>query len=400
MNINMNDTSPFESLASLRNVDDSQDVVRLVDDILSAAINAGASDVHFQPTSEALQIRWRIDGVMQPFGQVPPTIASNVIVRLKVLARLLTYQTKLPQEGRITGIQAETEIRISCFPTVFGEKVVARILNHNESRHCQVSELGLPQEIAGSLVEALSRSDGMILIVGPAGSGKTTTAYACLREILSRSSGQRNIVSMEDPVEVVLDGVAQSEVSESAGLNLTNGLRSLVRQDPDVIFVGEIRDPETASIAFQAAMTGQLVITTFHASDAATAISRLLDMAIPSYVLRSATNLIVAQRLLRKLCDCATSSIDVATFSKNGKHPQGCPRCQMSGYRSRQVVAEMLALLDSPVSAAIENGIDAQKLRAMAQGEGMNTIYSQAQQLVTEGITSPAELIRVFGLTA
>jgi general secretion pathway protein E len=387
----MGDKSRLESLTLFDNVDSSQDVVRLVDEILSAAIAAGASDVHFQPTSETLKIRWRIDGVMQPFGQVPSTIASNVIVRLKVLARLLTYQTKLPQEGRISGLQDKTEIRISCFPTIFGEKVVARILNHNESRHCQVGELGLPQVIADSLVKALGRSDGMILIVGPAGSGKTTTAYACLREILSQSGGQRNIVSMEDPVEVVLDGVAQSEVSEPVGLDLTSGLRSLVRQDPDVILVGEIRDPATAGIAFQAAMTGQLVITTFHASDAATAISRLLDMAIPSYVLRSATNLIVAQRLLRKLCDCATPSV-------NGRHPQGCPRCQSSGYSGRRVVAEMLSLLDTPVAAAIENGIDAQKIRVMAQAEGMNTIYSQAQRLVTEGITSPAELIRVFGL--
>jgi type II secretory ATPase GspE/PulE/Tfp pilus assembly ATPase PilB-like protein len=239
----------------------------------------------------------------------------------------------------------------------------------------------------------------MILIVGPAGSGKTTTAYACLREVLSQSVGQRNIVSMEDPVEVVIDGVAQSEVSESASFDLTRGLRSLVRQDPDVIFVGEIRDPETASIAYQAAMTGQLVISTFHAGDTATAISRLLDMSVPPYVIRSATNLIVAQRLLRKLCDCAVSHEHDRRNARDGHQHHGCPRCHQSGYRGRQVVAEMLSLLDSQVSAAIGTGIDARKLRELARAEGMEAIDRQAQRLVSEGITSRAELVRVFGLT-
>jgi general secretion pathway protein E len=394
----MGDPSLLALFSSCGDADDPQYVVRLVDSVLSAAVTTGASDVHFHPTSEGLEIRWRIDGVIQSLGQVPSAIANNVIVRLKVLARLLTYQTKLPQEGRIGGRQHEGEIRISSFPTVFGEKVVARILMQGESQHYRVGELGLPPKTADSMATALSKSDGMILIVGPAGSGKTTSAYACLREILSQSAGQRNIVSMEDPVEVVIDGVAQSEVSEAAGLDLTSGLRSLVRQDPDVIFVGEIRDPTTARIAYQAAMTGQLVITTFHAGDIATAISRLLDMAIPPYVLRGATNLIVAQRLLRTLCDCAEPYANGETTAADGRQPRGCPRCHQSGYHGRQVVVEMLSLQDSRVSAAIGAENDAQKLRELAQADGMQSIYEQASRLVSKGITSRAELIRVFGL--
>ena len=392
----MSVSSLSELIISSGDVDDSQYVVRLVDNILSAAVSAGASDVHFHPTSSGLQIRWRIDGVIQSLGEVPPQVSSNVIVRLKVLARLLTYQTHTPQEGRIGGRQSDTEIRVSSFPTVFGEKIVARILDQSGAHSYRVRELGLPQAIADSLIAALSKSDGMILIVGPAGSGKTTTAYACLREILAQSAGQRNIVSMEDPVEVLIDGVAQSEVAESAGFDLTGGLRSLVRQDPDVIFVGEIRDPTTASIAYQAAMTGQLVITTFHAGDIATAINRLLDMAVPPYVLRSATNLVIAQRLVRKLCECAVAG----SSSAPGRSPQKCVRCYQSGYLGRQVVAEMHSLIDSQLSAAIGPETDAQTLRQLAQADGMQTIREQAQQLVNQGITSQAELVRVFGLTA
>lgn len=390
----------INSLIDDNGSNDPQAVVKLVERILEAAVTTGASDVHFHPTRAGLQVRWRIDGVMQNLGMVPAAIAGNVIVRLKVLAGLLTYQTNLPQEGRIRDRARSYDIRISSFPTLFGEKVVARILSQGNSQYDRIDDLGMPHDAKCALVEALSQSTGMILIVGSAGSGKTTTAYACLREIVTKSGGQRCIVSMEDPVEAVVDEVAQSEVAESVGFNLTSGLRSLVRQDPDVIFVGEIRDPTTASIAYQAALTGQLVISTFHATDSATAVSRLLDMDVPPYIVRTATNVIVAQRLLRRLCSCAEPPLgdDNATSSEN-RQPRGCPQCHQIGYRGRRVATEVLHLEDSAVSAAIRAGVDAQQLRELARAHGMRTLREQSRDLVASGVTSHAELVRVFGLT-
>lgn len=379
----------IDSLLKETNRDHSQLVVKLVDELLVAAVSAGASDMHFHPTQEGLRVKWRMDGVMQSLGTVPTVIASNVVVRLKVLSGLLTYQTNLPQEGRLRG--RGQDIRISSFPTMFGEKVVARILSQQEeTKHERIHDLGLPANVTESLATALTQTAGMILIVGPAGSGKTTSAYACLREIIAQSGGQRSLVSMEDPIEMVIADVAQSEVVESVGFNLTSGLRSLVRQDPDVIFVGEIRDPATASIAYQAAMTGQLVITTFHAGDAATAVSRLLDMEIPSYVVRSATNLVVAQRLLRKLCSCSRGVAD--------SQLRGCPTCHQTGYCGRCVAAEQLSLENSSVRGLIRKGVDAQEIRRHTQAEGFKSLPQQARQLVTDGVTTSTELLRVFGL--
>jgi type II secretory ATPase GspE/PulE/Tfp pilus assembly ATPase PilB-like protein len=411
----------IDNLLSSRNPDDPEYAMVVVDQLLQQAAAAGASDLHFQPTGHGLSLKWRIDGVLQQIGAVPKQVSGNVVVRLKVMAGLLTYQTHLPQEGRIAQDgdmakaaepdQAATtlEIRVSTFPTLFGEKVVARLLPSGDQSFARVGDLGLSRDVVDGLLHALSQTSGALLIVGPAGSGKTTTAYACLREILARSQARRNITSMEDPVEVVVEGVAQSEVAEKVGFDLVSGLRSLVRQDPDVIFVGEIRDPATANIAYQAALTGQLVVTTFHASDAATAVSRLVDMGVPPYVLRSATNCVVAQQLVRRLCACATESsaagaTENPTDSALGlsvdrwRLPQGCADCQQTGYRGRQVAAEMLRLDSAQVAAAIQPGIDARQLAAIAAAHGMQTLDQRALELVTGGQTSPAELIRVFGL--
>jgi len=395
----------FGDLLASPNFEDPQYVSRLVESLLTRASQVGASDLHFQPSQTGLHLKWRIDGVLQPIGEVPKQIAENVVVRLKVLAKLLTYQTHLPQEGRIAQQHFPLDVRISTFPTVFGEKVVARFLPTGEAAYDRVGDLGLPEEVIESVLAALLQTSGALLVVGPAGSGKTTTAYACLREILARSPVQRNIASMEDPVEVLLDQVAQSEVAESVGFDLTSGLRSLVRQDPDVIFVGEIRDPATASIAMQAALTGQLVITTFHAPDAATALSRLADMGVPDYVLRSATNCVLGQQLVRRLCDCAKACSETDAQGSNlglpvetWHLPQGCPTCQQTGYRGRQLVGELLDLKIPGIASQIEAGTDASQLRAVAAAHGMKTLYQQAIELVRTGKTSPAEVIRVFGI--
>jgi len=400
----MTTSSNFNQLISSLPIDDPQYATRIVEGLLQAAIEAGASDLHFQPTEEGLQLKWRIDGVLQPLGLLAKQVAGNVVVRLKVLSKLLTYETHLPQEGRIAQSEHLLDIRISTFPTIFGEKIVARFLQTGQMSHALLDDLGLPAVVEETLRGTLSQTSGALLIVGPAGSGKTTTAYACLREIGACSQSQRNMTSMEDPVEAVVAGVAQSEVSESAGFDLTSGLRSLVRQDPDVIFVGEIRDPATANIAFQAALTGQLVITTFHASDASTAISRLTDMGVPPYVLRSAIQKVVAQQLVRRLCRCAIGPVsesdpplglDIDSWCL----PQGCSECQQTGYHGRQVVAEVLNFESPEIASAIQEGVDAKTLQSVARVQGMKTLYDHGLDLVRQGKTGPAEIVRVLGFS-
>lgn len=382
--------------------DDPQYVTRLVDELLAKAGEVGASDLHLHPTDDGLHVKWRIDGVLQHLGAIPQSIAENVVVRMKVMAKLLTYQANLPQEGRIKQAGFPLDVRVSTFPTVFGEKVVARLLPTGTNSHTLVADLGLCELSAMRVRSALTQTSGMLLIVGPAGSGKTTTAYACLREILASDPVPRNIASMEDPVESILEDVAQSEVAESVGFDLTSGLRSLVRQDPDVIFVGEIRDPATAGIAYQAALTGQLVITTFHAPDAATAVSRLADMGVPRYVLSSATNCVLGQQLIRRLCDCAEESSDTATRVgldvKRWHLPQGCKACHNTGYQGRQLVAELLDLSDSQIAAKLNSEPAADELRSHAIELGMKSLLHQSLQLVESGVTSPAEVVRVFGI--
>ncbi len=344
----MSISGDVDKLLASHDPDDPQYATRIVDELLQLAADANASDLHFQPMRDRLLMKWRIDGVLHPVGAIPEQASDRIVVRLKVMAGLLTYQSHLPQEGRVANRDDSLDIRISTFPTLFGEKVVARLLPVAASKLARLGDLKLSPDVVETLRRASAQTSGLLLIVGPAGSGKTTTAYACLREILANPHAQRNIASMEDPVEMVVDGMAQSEVAEGPGFDLISGLRSLVRQDPDVIFVGEIRDPATARIAFQAALTGQLVITTFHASNAATAISRLADMGVPPYVLRSAINSVVAQQLVRRLCDCAVepAASDLSSLGlpvDKWRVPAGCPHCQQTGYLGRQVAAEILA---------------------------------------------------------
>ena len=390
--------------------DNPQAAVELVDALLAASVAVGASDLHLLPTAEGLQATWRIDGVLQPIGKISVELADNVVTRLKVLARLLTYRTNVPQEGRITAAGSAVEVRISTFPTLFGEKVVARSLPRGAVPLANLAELGLPEEVQQSLRNALSQTSGALVIVGPAGSGKTTTAYACLREILQASGAQRSIASLEDPVEVVLPGVAQSQVAEAAGFDLLTGLRSLVRQDPEVIFIGEIRDPEAAAVAIQAALTGQLLITTFHATDSASALSRLGEMGIPPYAIRSAVHAIVAQRLVRRLCDCAVAddaipaeiitmieSLGISLTQPRRQRVGGCEACRNTGYRGRIAIAEILDLRSPPVGDAILQRADAIAIRKHADATGTIALDRRAAALAAAGSTSTSEIIRVFG---
>ncbi|QDU12317.1 Type II secretion system protein E [Gimesia maris] len=378
-------------------------VTNLVDLILNQAQAINASDIHLLPSENKMRMDWRIDGVLHHVADFSPELAPRITSRLKVLSHLLTYRTDAPQEGRLrqSGEQA-VETRISTFPTLYGEKVVVRLFV-GSGHYKHLESLNLPGEILFELQRLLTQTGGVILMTGPAGSGKTTTIYACMREIIRQSQGSRSLASLEDPIEVVVPTVAQSQVNPAAGFDMVLGLRSLLRQDPEVIMVGEIRDRETAETVFQASLSGHLVVTTFHAGSATEAVSRLSDMGIEPYLLRSGLLAILSQRLLRRLCACAEISraeedrmgLDV----EHWKVPVGCVECGQTGYQGRMVLTEMLQPGQTEVANAILNGADATVLHQLAIQSGMRTQWDRAQEAVNQGLTSPAEVRRVLGMT-
>ncbi len=377
-------------------------VVDVVDHILAGARGVGASDVHLQPTPAGLDMRWRIDGVLQAVETFPPSIAPNIIARLKVMSELLTYRADVPQEGRIRAAQgwSEGEVRVSTFPTLHGEKAVVRLFAATRKYH-RPGDLGLPGEVAETLSRLLRETSGAILLCGPAGSGKTTTIYACLRELVATSGGSRSLVTLEDPIEAALDGVSQSQVNLPAGFDLPTGLRSLMRQDPEVIVVGEIRDQVTAETAFQASLTGHLVLSTFHAGSAAGALGRLADMGIEPYLLRSGILAVVCQRLVRTLCDCAAWSDDpvdrLGLDVPRAKVPVGCDACAKTGYKGRMVLAELLVPDHPEVARAVLARSDVPTLESAAIASGMLDRWARAREAVASGLTSPSEVRRVLG---
>lgn len=380
---------PLAEVVASASRNDPQFATDFVRALLRQARDAGASDVHLNPTDDKLTVRQRLDGVLQPLVELPRATAPNVVARLKVLAGLLTYETARPQEGRIRDDGLFVEVRVSTFPTLYGERAVLRLLGASNPDLESLAQLGLPPAVISELNSYLAATSGGILVVGPAGSGKTTTAYACLRQIVTTTAGCRSIASLEDPVEVALDGVAQTQVNPAVDFDMATGLRSLLRLDPEVIFIGEIRDRATAEVALQAALTGQLVVTTFHAGNCDDAIHRLIEIGIPAYAVRNAVRLIVAQRLVRKLCSCAVQAdaaeharplgMNVANCSISG----ACDECQQTGYRGRALIAEWRSApdLDRPGSPL---------------GDG--PLWTAAEALVEAGVTSPAEVIRVLGI--
>jgi type II secretory ATPase GspE/PulE/Tfp pilus assembly ATPase PilB-like protein len=380
---------PFSALLRRAATRDPQFATDFVATVLRMARDAGASDVHVDPAAGALHLRWRLDGVLQPMVRLPKEVGANVIARLKVLSGLLTYETALPQEGRIWDDSLRVEVRVSTFPTLYGERSVLRLLGATTQTLDSLSGLGLPIGVFDELKRNLAATSGAVLIVGPAGSGKTTTAYACLRHLVAGTDGGRSIASLEDPIEVAVEGVAQTQVNLAADFDMATGLRSLLRLDPEVIFIGEMRDRAAAEIALQAALTGQLVVTTFHAGDCTEAVNRLIDIGIPAYAVRNAVRLVVAQRLLRKLCTCAQPA-----SAEQVAHPLGldvrqcwtagaCHDCHHTGYRGRTLVAEWRAVDSSdPAPQPSDN-------------RGM---WQSAAALIEAGTTSPMEVIRVLGL--
>jgi type II secretory ATPase GspE/PulE/Tfp pilus assembly ATPase PilB-like protein len=378
----------------------AQYAVEVVERILCAGRALGASDLHLQPEAQGLALRFRIDGVLHPAAVFPASVAPNLIARLKVCADLLTYRTDVPQEGRIRSPDREVEMRVSTFPTIHGEKAVVRFFG-GASRYQRLDDLGLPEDVLDPLRRLLGETSGAILATGPAGSGKTTTVYACLREVAAQSAGQRSLVSIEDPVEVAIPGVAQSQVNPAAQFDLATGLRFLMRQDPEVILVGEIRDRATAEAALQASLTGHLLLSTFHAGSAAEAIGRLSDMGIEPYLLRSGVRAILSQRLLRRLCGCARWTDDpharLGLPVDTVRIAVGCPRCGGTGYQGRFVLVEMLMPEPSELGRAILSRLDAATLERLAIEAGMKSRWQRGCEAVRAGLTSPAELRRTLG---
>jgi len=385
---------------------DPQYASRVVDRLLAAGRAAGASDLHLQATAEGLEAKLRIDGALQGLALVPKALAANVIARLKVQAELLTYRTDTPQEGRIRLGDGNVEMRLSTFPTLHGESAVVRLFGR-AGQFERLTDLGLPGDVLSGIEELLGETAGAILVSGPAGSGKTTTAYACLRGLALRAAGARSLVSLEDPIEIAVPGVAQSQVNPAAGLDLATGLRFLMRQDPEVIMVGEIRDRATAEAAMQASLTGHLLLSTFHAGSAVETLGRLLDMGIEPYVVRSGLLAILCQRLLRRLCSCAEEITDPPDYLglplERAHRPVGCAACGKTGYRGRILLAEMLVLKPAvavELGRAVLARADTSVLEPLAVQAGMVTRWRRAISAVECGETSPAEVRRVLGLAA
>jgi len=383
------DIAQFAAFVNGAATSDAKFATEFVSRLLRLARDARASDVHLDPTSDALEVRWRLDGVLHSLGRLPKDVAPNVVARAKVLAGLLTYEIARPQEGRICDKSLELEVRVSTFPTLFGERAVLRMLSSGEKSLSSLAQLGLPAAVESELQRHLAATSGAVLVVGPAGSGKTTTAYACLREVVATSGGGRSIASLEDPVEVAVDGVTQSQINLSAGFDMATGLRSLLRLDPEVILIGEMRDRTTAEIALQAALTGQLVVTTFHAGNCTDAIRRLVDMGIADYAVRNAVRLVIAQRLVRRLCTCAKSA-DAAEHAQplgvkvsDCRVAIGCDECRGTGYVGRSLIAEWQDLGNSPAEGT--------------PAPPGNNLWTSAESLVEAGVTSPLEVVRVLG---
>ncbi len=380
-------------------------VIRMLNTILMEAIGQGASDVHFEPLEQGLEVRYRIDGVLQPRHAPPKEYQPQLITRIKVMSKLDIAEHRLPQDGRIKLKMGNKQIdfRVSTVPTVFGERIVLRILDKSNVL-VGLNKLGIREEILEAFKRQIHLSEGIVLVTGPTGSGKTTTLYSALSEI---NSPEVNIMTIEDPVEYKLQGMAQIGVNPKINLSFATGLRHILRQDPDVIMIGEIRDKETAEIAIQASLTGHLVLSTLHTNDAPSALTRLVDMGIEPYLLSSSVIGVLAQRLVRKICPhCRYSYIptdrELGELALKREDLQegslfkgkGCDHCFGSGYKGRCGIYELM-----PVNGSIKRQIvlsaDAVELQKVALQSGMMTLRHEGGFLVKEGITTSAEVLRV-----
>lgn len=358
-------------------------VALLVANILEKGDKCKATDIYIEPWVNKLQVCFRVDGVILPSTELPRELGPNIIARLKFLANLLSYRQDIPQEGRIIQVDSleGIEVRVSTFPTIHGERVALRLFRR-ENRQFILEELGLEPGVLKNLKDAIGERTGAILFTGPGGSGKTTSIYSCLSHIAKTEKTRRHIVTLEDPVEQILEGVSQTQVSPSTGFDFSLGLRSLLRQDPEVILVGEMRDPETARVAIEAALSGHLLFSTLHAGSSCGVISRLLEMGIEPYLLTSSLRLILNQRLLRKNCPKCKGN--------------GCADCNNTGYQGRLLLLEAM-VLNEDMRRAILNRADRTTLEEIFVNNGGITLVSHAIAVVKEGQTTREEVLRVLG---
>lgn len=395
--------SGFEDDEELTDLASEAPIIRLVNHLFARALDLNASDIHFEPNETYLDVRCRVDGIMTRIERLPVKIHTAVASRLKLMARLDIGEKRLPQDGRIDYQigNKQLDMRVSTLPGVHGESVVLRILDRSDTA-VPLQQLGMPEQILKQYAGIITQPHGMVLITGPTGSGKTTTLYATLEKI---NSEKQKIITVEDPVEYQLEGITQIQANASIGLSFAAGLRSIVRQDPDILMVGEIRDHETAEIAIESALTGHLVFSTLHTNDAAGAVTRLQDMGVEGYLISSSLLAIQAQRLVRRVCkDCSSvhqltedeaNVLEItAEFCPQVNRGSGCDRCGLTGYRGRIGLYELLIMSDA-IRHHIASGADANVIREQAIKEGMRTLRQDALEKLKAGLTTPEEVVRV-----
>tara|TARA_R110002072_G_scaffold11196_1_gene50829 strand:+ start:43313 stop:44794 length:1482 start_codon:yes stop_codon:yes gene_type:complete len=383
---------------------DNAPVIRLINAVLSQAVREQASDVHIEPFEHRVSVRFRVDGVLRDVLSPKAELGPVLVSRLKVMARLDIAEKRLPQDGRISVRLAGhvVDIRVSTIPSSFGERVVLRLLDQAAGQ-LQLEQLQMPADIHQKFAAALARPHGIILVTGPTGSGKTTTLYAGLQHINNR---QRNILTIEDPVEYILPGIGQTQVNAKVDMTFARGLRAILRQDPDVVMVGEIRDQETAAIAVQASLTGHLVLSTLHTNTAVGAVTRLQDMGIEPFLLSSSIELVLSQRLVRKLCQhCRQAvTVDQAEQQRFGFAPDtviyraaGCEHCNNTGYRGRTGIYEVVEV-DDDLRRMIHDGAGEQDMLSHIR-QHSPAIDEHGRQRVVDGETSLEEVLRVTALS-
>ena len=392
-------------ISELKDLASEAPVIKTVNQILTRAVETGASDIHVEPFADRVQVRFRADGMLFEHEALPKRMLQGLTTRIKIMAQLDISERRLPQDGRIQIKVAgkNIDLRVSTLPVMYGESIVLRILD-KQSISFSLGTLGFPDRELEKFNRLIRQPHGIILVTGPTGSGKTTTLYSALNDI---NSSDRKIVTVEDPVEYELDGINQVQVNTTSGLTFARGLRSIVRQDPDVILIGEIRDKETADIAIQSALTGHLVFSTLHTNNAAGAVARLLEMGAQDYLLASSVIGIMAQRLVRVLCPHCRDSYDMPRelrtkygldeFGEGPVYrPRGCAKCSSTGYKGRVAIFELLEV-DDEIREFILLNKTASALTAAGVSKGMRLLKSDGFEKVQKGITSVEEVIRVTG---
>ncbi len=394
----------LEKMEDLLDSDSEAPIIRLVNRIFARAVQLGASDIHMEPFREYMRVRYRIDGVLYERLKIPSRHQGSVVSRVKVLSKLNIAEKRLPQDGRIrlrVGPK-DVDIRVSTLPTAFGERVVLRLLDQT-TLFRGLKDIGMAPDTYAAVEKLILKTQGMILVTGPTGSGKTTTLYAALDRI---NEPGRNIITIEDPIEYQIGGISQIPVNPKVGLTFANGLRSIVRQDPDVILVGEVRDLETAEIAIHASLTGHLVFSTLHTIDAASAVTRLIDMGIEPFLVTSSVEAIIAQRLVRTVCphcketytpsralleELGIREVPAGAVFYRGR---GCNECMGTGYLGRTGIYELF-ICDEEMEKVITRTSDAGEIRKAAVARGMRRLVEDGVLKILEGKTTPEEVLRV-----